>query len=1701
MNLIELTLLFLITSLVCSKDHGHKQNTKLHKKRVAQSLNEPELRRTKRLLYQSLLNIKSKREVGIDIDERTTVSTSPNGNRPYVKKQVQEVRAEIKLIHPWRVELSNKTSPEYMLIVGNLIDAINNEFVANYHFLSSAVSNLRPTAVSNEILAVIAIRFFKTEIDPIFHLHGIISRGWISNQQVDPKYFKVLEWINGNNANKTPHTSTALKLRLLPALIIPENKSVVHQRFPKKINVTSYIEVHISIKLKQHFVMFLEQNNSPEFVELSGNIEYAISKIFTYDSFYIDAHVIEFRESEEGLVIVECIIQFKLEERHAIEKCEAMIAGGDLDGMPVDNRYFKIIGISEKGIKIKANHTFDIMQSSPTKSPKNVQNNTLLLPLVNLYKDFEASILSSIGSSNDNVSSPSIQVVTPPSISLKESSKPPLLFSQKIASPPLTASKSVNQPNAILPLSQSSINSTSMPSYTNYTDIPFSTSNNLLSLKHSKKLKPLRYKEVRLSIKMEQPWNKSFSFNNTKEYIVYSATIEEAVDRALMEDDTYIDATVLDFLKGDDDKTIVNLAVRFHLQEPYPQQKLKNIIGQGTLSGFPVDKNFFYVFSLSETVQPPPGPKPSGVSGVSNEQYGQKQQAHSQDIYLQDVKPLFLSTTSSPPSNFVVTSKHYFTEASTFNPYLPKTNENKVTYNPFLPLQTNASSLQPGQQTNTSPSETELYKLNGNPTQPSVYLSNGSQSVLYKYLSTESNSYLLPTEVPQEANEIEGFMTLQQSWQPSLGDKNSQLYRYLESSIVSSVKEIYSKSSEFVSPNVIGFSEADIPSSYDLALTEKKVGVRFKIKFMAGHKALSEPLEHAVLANNLTGILVQENSLVLVASSSSTQNINGTLSGGTHLTICQQQQLIAESSSGVTVGGFIPQCLSDGNYKTVQCHALTGFCWCVNNDGVRIQGTEERYKEPNCSGLRISGNLILPEDAPTTLPSGSCITLFIQELVFCGKDITCNIPVAANQTIYNFVVRNQTVSYQLDLAKLKYGKYSANAVINVGWCRSNAQDLIHRGDYHSTTIHDFEIDQSTTKVLLDINLEKLLPEETGIKLEGSIILPEDSDTKEITAESCLSLGTKQLHLCKSSNCLETLHSINTTIRNLTVINNTIPYSMDLPNLDPGTYIISAVLHVSKCPESSQIMVSGDYYNDVIEDYEVTSTTSEIVKDFKVIKLNDVKGVFVTGRVILSNENQVLPPETCLTVSSRKLIQCKNAACQVSPVATKTFVNVINNNGIPYSLQLMSHTPGKYIISAVVNLGWCRIENGTDWIKEGDLYNDKIHDYEIDNKTTVVGKNIYVVPLASELNPSGPILHGDIILPQNVQIKSQSCLTVKAQEMKLCSGVIDCVQPITAKETFYNVKASSNRISYSLALQQNMSGNVIISAVLHNGWCRDDTVTQKEWIRSGDYHSEDLQDFILQENQTEIHKDIEVYQYSETMTGPPPNTNQPTYYVTSGVYGSKVSTPFVLNDTTVADDAVSSIDELNEAPNQMITEIPITQPASPASNSTQFGVTSEEDLIDLPEGLPKSCKDIRSNGIGHMDGQYVIELRKHCHLSIICQDMNEPIPREFLGGASEEEWKYWHYAILIRINENDKRNMPSGACLENSENGKDLLRRIKTASASQTNPIEKWRSSISNILRNRSRRNVRHSGSSVITKAKMLYKIEENPKMRSSWGVL
>ncbi|XP_034557831.1 SPARC-related modular calcium-binding protein 1-like isoform X2 [Notolabrus celidotus] len=48
---------------------------------------------------------------------------------------------------------------------------------------------------------------------------------------------------------------------------------------------------------------------------------------------------------------------------------------------------------------------------------------------------------------------------------------------------------------------------------------------------------------------------------------------------------------------------------------------------------------------------------------------------------------------------------------------------------------------------------------------------------------------------------------------------------------------------------------------------------------------------------------------------------------------------------------FIPECTADGRYSPAQCHAATGYCWCVRTDSGRpLPGTSARNRIPDCTG-------------------------------------------------------------------------------------------------------------------------------------------------------------------------------------------------------------------------------------------------------------------------------------------------------------------------------------------------------------------------------------------------------------------------------------------------------------------------------------------------------------------------------------------------------------------------------------------------------------------------------------------------------------------------------------------------------------------------------------------------------------------------------
>ncbi|KAJ7379462.1 SPARC- modular calcium-binding protein 2 [Desmophyllum pertusum] len=146
----------------------------------------------------------------------------------------------------------------------------------------------------------------------------------------------------------------------------------------------------------------------------------------------------------------------------------------------------------------------------------------------------------------------------------------------------------------------------------------------------------------------------------------------------------------------------------------------------------------------------------------------------------------------------------------------------------------------------------------------------------------------------------------------------------------------------------------------------------------------------------------------------------------------------------------------------------------------------------------------------------------------------------------------------------------------------------------------------------------------------------------------------------------------------------------------------------------------------------------------------------------------------------------------------------------------------------------------------------------------------------------------------------------------------------------------------------------------------------------------------------------------------------------------------------------------------ISNVP-TKAAGVDKFSTPPGYTGG--LIPLPEGIPKSCAEVRASGIGTQDGEYVIQARPNCHLSIICQNMDQPKPIEFLGGPEQKYWIFWHYAILIKLSAFDKQHVDKRACLENTVDGREFINKVMDAGVRQGNPLVSWKTNIKHMINN------------------------------------
>jgi eight-cysteine-cluster-containing protein len=68
---------------------------------------------------------------------------------------------------------------------------------------------------------------------------------------------------------------------------------------------------------------------------------------------------------------------------------------------------------------------------------------------------------------------------------------------------------------------------------------------------------------------------------------------------------------------------------------------------------------------------------------------------------------------------------------------------------------------------------------------------------------------------------------------------------------------------------------------------------------------------------------------------------------------CCYEEFLANENCDGGGGCFIPQCTENCEWEPMQCWGATGYCWCVDEDGIEIEGTSQPSWEgsPNCEEI------------------------------------------------------------------------------------------------------------------------------------------------------------------------------------------------------------------------------------------------------------------------------------------------------------------------------------------------------------------------------------------------------------------------------------------------------------------------------------------------------------------------------------------------------------------------------------------------------------------------------------------------------------------------------------------------------------------------------------------------------------------------------
>jgi len=1592
---------------------------------------EKELQRTKRHLDLEPRKLSPRIEVSpIKHTERNKRSLY----RPYVPGQVQDVRIQIKLKTYWKDQLANKYTPQFRLLAGNVIDEVSNALIDNRNFVEAIVLKFRPSKWN--VLVDLSLKFFKTEVDPLHYLEGIVASGWVAGLQVFSNYFKVIKIINGNVNFPVWNYPKGLRLRLHPAILTKVKPKTAKK---KVLLPANYKEIRISYQLYQKWNMFFLAKFSAPYRILSGNIEESLDHAFMSSPNYLDSQVLGFRESQDGQCVVDMIVRFSSEEVYPAQKLKILISSGNIGSIPVISDSLEIYEINNitsdqpmqentsqeefpkphsdadvnQGNETEANNEGKKPSSNKNLSGQQQQQQTTqpIFPLANMHNK------TSTATNATGVKSPGKTSMYLKLQKIRLSKQSGVFVVQHSAKAPKVPIENV-------------VEESSMPVYPAQSKINGNGEVISEQRQQQKEAQPQQQIQEKSQYQLQQQQQQKPPQNQQiqqQQPLHYQGQVNQATLPQQMEQ---------------------NMSQHPQQQQiPYQQQK-------------PAQQQ-------QQPLQAPQQPDTSPLNHAT-----------------QNDKDLWQSLPDQVEGKLVMNSRQPASQRVQQAP--PKGNEKQL--------------AQPSTQNAT---DYELEKLkqqikeqNENKAQNNVEVAAQNQEDNLAYSSDTPT--LTKTLYPQIAYSVNQTQAGNEAYRgaEAASKENSKS----QNSILQFTDNVIAEKQNYAANQAANASSTDLRPSgrnnYQSGVTTLIAGVMNEqvkhIKAIHMQTIYTNPTtssnNSARFAENETNTGLRPNQEQGESGAEGPQQAsNGTIFNGMNTNKTAEQnakgnvtQFAVASQSikphegiGAAYWNFsLPQPLE----SNPESNSSSSGEKSVQSNPTSYWNEQHLFKahQSKAGPLSTTSQQQLQQKLPSTADKQ-------QQQQQQQQPMTQQLPKLNPNTYQQQQApqQQQQITYQQQQQQ-PVAQQQSMLYPNAYQQQQPPQQQIQQQQYQQQPM-SYQQQQPITQ---QGNSSPLRQQQQ----QPSQLPPQEAQQQQYRQQQQQITYQQQQQQQPVTQQQPQLNSL------------TYPKQQQQQRESQQQQPLTYQQQKQESPTSTELKAPLTK----APDYAISPATGYQIKQepqYPVSSLAKTDGVASSYQSYTKTPNQTVGDNT---YSASSGVTQTNAPPLASPVITASATN-------------SSQKPSS--------------ENKTSAI---DYYSPKPevnNGYEAANYTVAsqspgqVDKNLKVNEVQQTPHIYTPRVKmyqwPPVVPPLDRPSQNNTYETVVTSEKEVSSqatyhslhGVMTLQQtwhPLLSKVGSFPFKVLAQHIEHSVE-ETYLSHHMHVS-------CKVKGLRKSHRNASRDIASDKVGvdfDLTFQSSEVEVIQtlrqvakngvisellvfpdSVSIENASAPNTLAPLNPKQENQTTSSSSEQSFVATSPVPLGNTAEAKPENSTKAVSYNASYPSTSSPMTSTTTP-SPSFEF--------VTAPKDMPKSCEEIRNFGVGKSDGQYVLEARKGCHLSVICQNMEDAHPKEFLGGPNRQQWEAYPFAALIKISSHDKENIQSGACLENSDEGRRLLEEIFQAKGKQKAPTPPWQTNIKKLLEGRKRREIRN---------KFTVILEEDPGNRFSnrvsrssdndgadWGVL